>query len=332
MTMRAIVFDRYGAAKDVLRLETVAVPVPKADEVLVRVHAASVNAADLLMMHGRVLPVRLQLGLRRPRLTGLGQDFSGVVEAVGESVETLRAGDAVFAELPADHAGVSRAFADYVCVPESQLVRVPAGVSFADAAATPVAGCTALFAVRDYGEVGQGDRVLVNGAGGGVGSQAVVLAKQFGATVTAVCSARKAGTARAAGADHVIDYIERDFTAEDMLYDVIIDTVSSQPLSHYRRVLAPGGRYVWVGGAAEGAKGPITLLLKVGRMSLSDGQRSWRAVTRTSTPQDLATLADWLGEGRFRPVLCQRFSLERAAEAVQRLEQGLVCGKLVVEP
>jgi NADPH:quinone reductase-like Zn-dependent oxidoreductase len=329
--MRAIVTDDYGSV-DVLRLEDVDQPVPRPHELLVRVHAASVNAADGLLMRGLPYLMRSQIGWRRPRIKGLGLDFAGVVEAVGEAATSFRPGDAVFGELAPDHAGATRAFAEYVCVAAASVVRKPANVSFSEAAAVPLAGCAALYAVRDYGQVGPGQQVLINGAGGGVGIYAVQLAKHFGATVTGVCSDRKAARVRDVGADRVIDYRRHDFTTDPERYDVIVDIVSSQGVRRCRRVLAPRGRFVWVGGpAANRWLGPLRNALNVSLMSLASRRQRWLCVTKSSSPQDVAVLAGLLADGSLRPVIDRCYPLDRVAEAIRYLEGGHACGKVVIE-
>jgi len=329
--MRAIVTHEYGSL-DVLQLEDVDKPVPRADELLVQVRAASVNAADGLLMHGWPYPMRSQIGWKRPRIKGLGLDFAGVVEAVGDAVTAFRPGDAVFGELAQDYAGATRAFAEYICVAASSVVRKPEAVSFTEAAAVPLAGCTALYAVRDYGQVRPGQHVLINGAGGGVGTYAVQLAKHFGATVTGVCSDRKAGTVRDSGADRVIDYRQHDFTTDAMQYDVIVDIVSSQGLLRCRRVLAPRGRFVWVGGPASGPwLGPLRPALNVLLMSLVSRRQRWLLVAKSSSAEDVAVLAGLLADGSLRPVIDRCYPLERAADAIRHLQDGRACGKVVIE-
>lgn len=329
--MRAIVRHEYGSS-DVLHLLDVDKPMPRADEVLVRVRAASVNAADGLLMHGRPYLTRWQSGWKRPRIMGLGLDFAGVVEAVGDAVTAFRPGDAVFGEIAQDYAGATRAFAEYICVAESSVVRKPEAVSFTEAAAVPLAGCTALYAVRDYGQLRPGQHVLINGAGGGVGTYAVQLAKHFGATVTGVCSDRKAGTVRGSGADRVIDYRRQDFTTDSIQYDVIVDIVSSQGVLRCRRVLAPRGRFVFVGGpASDEWLGPLRSALKVLLMSLVSRRQRWRCVVKPSSAEDVAVLAGLLADGSLRPVIDQCYPLERAADAIRHLEDGQACGKVVIE-
>lgn len=329
--MKAIVYDTYGRL-DRVRLEDIDRPVPGADQILVRVHAASVNAADNHLLYGRPRLMRLVIGLFRPKIRGLGLDYAGVVEVAGDAVTGFHPGDAVFGELPQNYKGNARTFAEYVCVPATSAVRKPDGVSFVEAAAVPLAGCTALFAVREEAGVRPGQHVLVNGAAGGVGSHAVQLAKHAGATVTAVCSAGKADRVRDAGADHVIDYRTRNFTEGDTRYDVIIDIAGGQPLSRCERVLTPGGRYVWVGApAGKGVLGPLRDLFSVLVRSLFGGGERWRFVAKTSTPADVAALGTLMTEGALRPLIDRCYPLEQVPDALRHLEEGRACGKVVIE-
>ncbi len=329
--MRAVVYHDYGPP-DVLQLRDVAIPEPAPHELRIRMRAASLNPADSYLMRGSPYMMRFQFGLKRPRNNGLGLDYAGVVDAVGDAVTTFRRGDEVFGEVADLSAGRTRAFAEYLCVAASRAVKKPQDLSFGEAATIPLAGCTALYAVRDYVQVKSGQHVLINGAGGGVGVHAVQLAKHFGATVTAVCSEGKRALMRDLGADHVIDYRQRDFTAESVRYDAIIDTVSSQSVRRCRRVLAPQGRFVWVGGPNVNRWiGPLRPALNVMLMPLVDRQHRWLCVSKTSTSEDLATLAGLCAESALRPVVDRRYSLEGVADAIRYLEEGHACGKVVIE-
>lgn len=329
--MKAVVYHDYGSP-DVLRVRDVDVPEPRPDELRIRMRAASVNPADSYLMRGSPYPMRLQSGLKRPKNNGLGFDFAGVVDAVGEAVTAFRPGDEVFGEIADLSTGCTRAFAEYLCVAATAAIKKPRILSFDEAATVPLAGCTALYAVRNDGQVEPGQQVLINGAGGGVGVHAVQLAKHFGATVTAVCSEAKRSLMDEIGADRMIDYRQQDFTAERMRYDVIIDTVSSQSVRRCQRVLAPQGRFVWVGGPGSNRwVGPLRSALNVLAMSLKDRSRRWICVSRTSTAEDLATLAGLLAEGAFRPVIDRHYPLEGVADAIRYLEKGHACGKIVIE-
>jgi NADPH:quinone reductase-like Zn-dependent oxidoreductase len=329
--MKAIVYHEYGPP-DVLQMHDVDVPEPRPDEVRIRMRAASVNPADSYLMRGHPYLLRMQFGLKRPKNNGIGLDFAGVVDVVGEDVTTLRPGDEVFGEITDLSAGRTRAFAEYLCIAATAAVKKPKGLSFDEAATVPLAGCTALYAVRDYGQVQSGQHVLINGAGGGVGVHAVQLAKHFGATVTAVCSESKQPLMRNLGADHVIDYRRQDFTANRTRYDVIVDTVSSQSLRRCRHALSPQGRFVWVGGpGANPWFGPLRPALNVLAMSLVDRGHRWLCVTKTFTAEDLASLAGLFAERAFRPVIDRRYALEDVADAIRYLEKGHACGKVVIE-
>lgn len=243
MTMKAITYHRYGGP-EVLEYGDVARPTAAEGQVLVRVHATSINAADYRLMRADPFLVRMTKGLRRPRLPILGVDVAGVIEAVGPGAQRFHVGDEVFGETP--HGGC---FAEYVAVDEDALGAKPEGISFEQAAAVPLAGVTALQGLRDKGEVAAGTAVLVQGAGGGVGTFAVQVATALGATVTAVCGPASADLMADLGADHVIDYTTEDFAASGRRYDVIVGINGHRSLGDYRRCLNPGGRYVMVGGA-----------------------------------------------------------------------------------
>lgn len=329
--MKAVVYHEYGSP-DVLQLQDVEMPEPRPNELRIRMRASSVNPADLYLLRGSPYLLRLQIGLRRPKNNGIGLDFAGVVDAVGDDVTTFRAGDEVFGQITDFSTGRTRALAEYLCVDAAVAVKKPRGVGFAEAATVPLAGCTALNAVRDYAQVTAGHHVLINGAGGGVGVHAVQLAKHFGATVTAVCSETKRALMHEIGADHVIDYRKHDFTAGSARYDAIIDTVSSQALRRCRRVLAPKGRFVWVGGRGTTHwVGPMRLALNVLAMPLVDRGHRWVVVSKAPTAEDLATLAGLLEERAFRPVIDRRYPLGDAVDAIRHLEKRHACGKIVVE-
>ena len=329
--MKAVVHHRYGPP-DVLQLQDVEMPQPAPHELRIRMRAASVNPADLYLLRGSPYMLRLQMGLKRPKNNGIGLDFAGVVDAVGEAVTAFRPGDEVFGKIADLSTGHTRALAEYLCVNAAAAVKKPHGIGFAEAAAVPLAGSTALYAVRDYGQVSSGQHVLINGAGGGVGVHAVQLAKIYGATVTAVCSEAKRSLMHALGADHVIDYRKHDFTAGSIRYDVIIDMISSQDLRRCRRVLAPQGRFVWVGGPGPNRWfGPLRPALNVLAMPLVDRGYRWILASKTYTAEDLATLAGLLEQGAFRPVIDRHYPLGDAVDAIRHLEKGHACGKIVID-
>src|ERR671918_625581 len=246
--MNAIVQDRYGAPEQVLRLKDVDRPAVGDDDVLVRVRATSVNTPDWITVTGVPYVLRLQSGVRQPRTPVRGTDVAGVVEAVGENVTDLRAGDEVFGSSWTNALTTSGTFAELAVVPASQLIKKPVGLSFEEAAASVMSGITALIAMRDVGRAGPGTQVLINGASGGVGTFAVQIAKSLGAEVTGVSSTRNVELVRSIGADHVVDYTKEDFTKGALQYDVIIDNVGNHSLSDLRRVLTPNGRCVLIGG------------------------------------------------------------------------------------
>ncbi len=329
--MKAAVYHEYGSP-DVLQLRDVEMPEPRPNELRIRMRAASVNTVDLYLLRGSPYMLRLQIGLKRPKNKGIGLDFAGVVDTVGDDVTHFRVGDEVFGQIAHNSTGRTRALAEYLCVDAAVAVKKPHGIGFAEAATVPLAGCTALYAVRDYGQVTSGQHVLINGAGGGVGVHAVQLAKHFGATVTAVCSEAKRSLMHDIGADHVIDYRMHDFTAGATRYDVIVDAISSQPMRRCRHVLAPQGRFVWLGGPSENRWiGPYRTALNVYAMPLVDRGHRWSVVSKTSTAEDLATLAGLLEQRAFRPVIDRRYPLGDAADAIRHLEKGHACGKIVVE-
>ncbi len=329
--MKAVVHHRYGPP-DVLQLQDVEMPQPAPHELRIRMRAASVNPADLYLLRGSPYMLRLQMGLKRPKNNGIGLDFAGVVDAVGEAVTAFRPGDEVFGKIADLSTGHTRALAEYLCVNAAAAVKKPHGIGFAEAAAVPLAGSTALYAVRDFGQVSSGQHVLINGAGGGVGVHAVQLAKIYGATVTAVCSEAKRSLMHALGADHVIDYRKHDFTAGSTRYDVIIDMISSQDLRRCRRVLAPQGRFVWVGGPGPNRWfGPLRPALNVLAMPLVDRGYRWILASKTYTAEDLATLAGLLEQGAFRPVIDRHYPLGDAVDAIRHLEKGHACGKIVID-
>ena len=241
--MKAIVYTKYGPP-DVLHLEEVEKPIPKDNEILIKVHAASVNAYDWRHLRADPFFIRLMgVGLLRPKHKILGADIAGRVEAVGRNVTQFRPGDDVFGE------GSYGGFAEFVCVDEKRVVLKPADLTFEEAAAVPMAALTALQGLRDKGQIQAGQKVLINGASGGVGTFAVQIAKSFGTEVTGVCSTAKMDLVRSIGADHVIDYTQEDVTNNGQQYDLIFDNAAYRSISKYRRILSPGGRYVLAGGS-----------------------------------------------------------------------------------
>jgi NADPH:quinone reductase-like Zn-dependent oxidoreductase len=323
-TMRAVVHDTYGSA-DVLELRDIARPEIAADEVLVRVHAAGVDRGAWHLMTGLPYPIRLAgYGVRRPKRPVLGRELAGRVEAVGAAVTRFRPGDEVM--------GIGEgAFAEYASAREDKLVAKPANLTFEQAAAVPISATTALQALRDKGRVHQGQRVLVLGASGGVGTFAVQLAKAFGADVTGVASTAKVDLVRAIGADRVLDYTRDDVVDGTRQYDLILDIAGNRPLSQLRRALTPQGTLVLVGGEG-GDRWWLDGLLRQFRalvLSLFVRQRLQRFLARERY-EDLAALTPFLGDGRVRPVVDRTYSLSEVPQAMRDLEAGNARGKLVV--
>ena len=319
--MKAIVHDRYGST-DVLELVDVDKPPLADDGVLVRVRAASVNPADWYGMAGRPYVGRVSTGLRGPRQPVLGVDFAGTAEAVGKDVEGIEPGDEVYG-------GRSGSLAEYVCV-RVGVARKPANLSFEQAAAVPVAAVTALQALRDNGGVEAGQRVLVNGASGGVGTFAVQLAKAFGAEVTGVCSTDKVELVRSLGADRVVDYTEDDFSREGERYDLILDIAGSRPWSAYKRVLDPEGTLVIVGGSKKNRLlGPLGHVVKIRLASVPGSRRTTFFIAKITRP-DLELIGELIEAGKVTPVVERTYALDDVAAAFSYLGEGHAHGKLVV--
>lgn len=317
--MKAVVYTEYGPP-EVLLLKEVAKPTPKDDEVLIRIRAASVNALDWRLMRGRPVFVRLMIGgLRKPKNTRPGVDVAGQAEAVGKNATQFKPGDEVF--------GVCRgAFAEYACAVEGKLALKPANISFEEAAAVPLAAVTALQGLRDRGRIQRGQKTLVDGASGGVGTFAVQIAKSFGAEVTAVCSTGNVDTARSIGADQVIDYTREDFTKSGQRYDLILAANAYHSILDYRRALSRNGSYVMAGG---GWTQILQAMLLGPLLSLTVGKKMGFVMARINK-KDLTLLGDLLDSGKIVPVIDRRYPLSDAAEAVRYLEEGHAKGKVVI--
>jgi NADPH:quinone reductase-like Zn-dependent oxidoreductase len=321
--MTVVVQPKYGGP-DVLRLADRPIPTPRGDEVLVKVRAASVNAGDRHLLRGTPFLVRLMLGgIFRPAHKGLGVDVAGRVEAVGPDAGRFRPGDAVFGDLSGHGFG---GFAEYVCVSERAFVTKPPALSYEAAATIPVAGVTALQALRDEGQVRTGDAVLINGASGGVGTFAVQIAKAFGAVVTGVCSPGKADLVRSIGADYVVDYTREDVTRHGRCYDLILDTAAHRSPLSYRRVLTPDGTYVMVGGSTA----RLFQVLLLGPVVSRIGARTLTSLMATANPEDLRVVADLIEAGSVAPVVDRCFPLSAVPEALHYLEAGRARGKVVI--
>jgi NADPH:quinone reductase-like Zn-dependent oxidoreductase len=322
--MKAIVYRDYGPP-DVLQLEDIAKPVAANNEVLIRVHAASVNPLDWHYMRGAPYIMRLESGLRSPKSIRLGVDFAGTVEAVGKDVKRFKPGDDVFG-------GKRGAFAEYVSVREDgALVLKPPNLTFEQAASVPIAAITALQGLRDKGRVQPGQGVLINGASGGVGTFAVQIAKSFGADVTGVCSTRNVDMVRSIGADHVIDYTKEDFTKSGERYDLILDMVGNHPLLEDRRALNPGGIFVIVGGPNDGQwLGPMVVPIKALFVSPFVSQKFVPFLADLNA-KDLTVLSDLMQAGKVKPVIDRRYKLSEVPAAMRYLEKGHARGKVVID-
>ena len=324
--MKAITCTQFGPP-DVLQIEEIDKPVPKDNEVLMKVRAASVNPYDWHMIRGTPFLMRvLMAGLRKPKDPRVGIDCAGTVEAVGKDVRQFKPGDDVFG-------GKSGALAEYLCVPaDGGIALKPANVTFDQAAGVQVAGCTALQALRDTGKVQPGHQVLINGASGGVGTFAVQIAKSFGAQVSGVCSTRNVELVRSLGADHIIDYTKEDFTDSGERYDVIIDNVGTQPLSGFRTVLKPKGIYIMIGAGGPdegGLVGPMGRLTQTLLMSPFISQKMGMMMAKVSQ-SDLKALADLMQAGKVTTVIDRTYPLSEVREAVRYLESGRARGKVIV--
>jgi len=320
--MKAIVNTKYGSP-DVLELKEIEKPTPKENEVLIKVRAASLNALDWHLMRGKPLAVRLMIGgLFKPKITQPGRDAAGVVEAVGSSVTQFKPGDEVFG-------ACSGAFAEYVCATEDRLAPKPANISFEDAAAVPVAAITALQALRDKGQIQRGQKVLVDGAGGGVGTFTVQIAKSFGAEVTAVCSTRNVDTARSIGADYVIDYTREDFTQSTQRYDLIIGANAYHSIFDYRRALNRDGIYVGAGGGGQSLTVMLIGMLLQSLLSLIGSKKMYGFMAKI-IKKDLVFLKELLESGKVVPVIDRRYPLSKVADAIRYLEEGHALGKVII--
>ncbi len=320
--MQAMTYRAYGAP-DVLQSTTVAMPVPEASEVLVQVHAASLNQADLYLLRGEPLVARLFSGLRRPKHPILGADIAGRVVAIGSGVKTFQPGDAVYGDLSATGRG---GFAEFVCAREEALAPKPASLSYGQAAAVPMAAVTALQGLRAAGPVAAGERVLVHGASGGVGTFAVQLARAMGAQVTAVCSARHLEQARTFGAEHVIDYAQEDFTRDGRRYDLILVVNGRRSLAEYRRALSPRGRLVVAGGDV----GTILQATLLGPVLSLIHRVTVRSLAARPSRDDLRFVGQLLDSGVVVPAIDRCYPLRELPEAMRYLANGHAAGKIII--
>jgi NADPH:quinone reductase-like Zn-dependent oxidoreductase len=322
--MKAIIYTEYGSP-DVLQFKDVEKPVPEGNEILVKIHAASANPADWHTMRAEPFLARLVNGFFKPRNPGLGADVAGRIEAVGSAVTQFQVGDDVFGCLSLNEMS---SFADYVCAREETLVLKPANISFEEAAAVPLAAFTALQGLRDKGQIQSGQKVLINGASGGVGTFAVQIARFFGAEVTGVCSTRNLDMVRSTGADHVIDYTREDFTDNGQQYDLIYCAVGNRSIADYKRALKPQGVCVIAGFTSMRRLfeymilGPLT--------SKAGGKQVGLMPAMKPNQKDLAFMKELLETGKVVPVIDRRYPLSETAEAIRYLETGRARGKVII--
>lgn len=323
--MKAIVNEKFGSP-DVMELREVAKPVPQDDQILIQIVATSVNAYDWHILRAKPFIARFMgMGIFRPKphYQILGADIAGRVEAVGSAVTQFKPGDEVFGSLSAWANG---GFAEYVAVSEKAVVLKPPSMSFEEAAAIPMAALTALQALRDEGQLKPGQRVLINGASGGVGTFAVQIAKAMGADVTAVCSTAKVDQARALGADHVIDYTREDFTRNGQQYDIILGANGDRSLADYERALAPTGIYVMAGGTTS----QIFEAAILGSFKSKAGGKQFKNVSEKPNQADLEVMKALYETGKVRPVIDRHYPLSETAEAVRYVDAGHAKGKVII--
>jgi NADPH:quinone reductase-like Zn-dependent oxidoreductase len=320
--MKAIVYEEYGSP-DVLQLKEIEKPTPKDDEVLIKVQAASVNAADLHLLRADPFLIRMSSGLLKPKNKILGSDIAGRIEAVGKDIKKFKPGDEVFGDIYACGLG---GFAEYVCARENALVLKPANITFEQAAAVPMAAVTALQGLRGKGQVRPQEKVLINGASGGVGTFAVQIAKSFEAEVTAVCSTGNLDMVRSIGADHVIDYTQEDFTQNGHRYDLIIAANGYHSISDYRRVLTPNGTYVTTGGSMA----QLSEAMLQGPWISMTGSQKMGSLLAKANNADLTFIKELLEAGKVVPVIDKRYRLSDVPEAIRYLEEGHAKGKVII--
>lgn len=319
--MKAMVYDRYGMT-DVLTLKEVKIPVIQDNEVLVKVHAVSVNSWDWDLLRGKPFLTRIG-GLLKPKYKILGADIAGRVEAIGSDVKHLLPGDEVFGDISWCGWG---GFAEYVCVHEDALSSKPPSMTFEQAAAIPQAAVLALQGLRDKGKIQEGQTVLINGAGGGVGTFGLQIAKLYGAEVTCVDNTGKLEMLKAMGADHVIDYTQEDFVQKGKLYDLILDVVGNRSIFNYKRLLKPKGTYVMIGGPMS----LISQILFLGPIISKIEKKNMNILIHKPNKQDQNILLDLFVEGTVQPVIDKRYSLSQVADAIQYLGEGNAKGKVII--
>ena len=322
--MKAIIFKEYGSS-EVLRFKEVEKPNPKEDEVLVKVLAASANPLDWHIMRGSPFIARLTFGLRKPKHSMLGADVSGVVEEIGVNVKDFKPGDEVFGLISSSGLG---SFAEYVCVKEPDLVLKPTNCSFEQAAVLPVAALTALQSIQNSWKIKAGQKVLINGSSGGVGTMTVQIAKSFGAEVTGVCSTKNLNLVYSIGADKVIDYKREDFTKNGQTYDLILDNVGNRTIKDLKRALKPNGRCVVVGYSSASLlmqhmiKGPLVSIFSKKKIGMME--------TAKMVKEDLVFIKKLVEEEKVKPIIDRKYPLKETAEAIAYLEEGHASGKVVI--
>lgn len=320
--MKAVVYHKYGPP-DVLKVEDVETPSPKDNDVLIKVHATSVNSWDWDLLNGTPFLVRLVGGgLSKPKIHILGCDVAGTVEAIGKKVTQFKIGDEVFGDLSGGNWG---GFAEYVCAQEKELTLKPAGISFEQAASLPQAAVMALQGIRDHGKVKPGHKVLINGAGGGIGSFAIQMAKELGAEITGVDSAQKFDIMKSLGANHVIDYKQEDFTKNGKQYDLVLDVVGHHSIYDYKRSLTPTGIYRMIGGPT-----PLIFQSVFVAPFITMFSKKKMGILAQETNKDLAYLAELVETGKLDPIIDKVFPLSQTADALQYLGDGKALGKVVV--
>jgi NADPH:quinone reductase-like Zn-dependent oxidoreductase len=323
--MKAIVYEKYGLP-DVLELKDVENPTPLDDEVLVEVHAASINAYDWHFLTADIFLIRLMGGgLLRPKKKTLGADIAGRVVAVGKNITRFHLGDEVFGKAK----GGSGGFAEYVCAPEQSLELKPTNVSFEEASTASMAALTALQGLRDEGQIQSGNKVLIHGASGGVGTFAIQIAKSFEAEVTAVCSSRNVDIARSIGADHVIDYTHEDFTLNGELYDLILVANGNRSIDEYKQALKPNGICVLAGGGGGSILELIVGMFQEWWISKTENKKIGSFLANINQ-KDLAFMKELLASGKVKPVIDRRYSLNNTADALRYLGEGHAQGKIVI--
>jgi NADPH:quinone reductase-like Zn-dependent oxidoreductase len=320
--MKAIIQTAYGEPSEVLELKEIEKPAPKADEVLIKIQAASITFGDLAAVKGEPAIARLSLGLREPKIKTPGKDVAGVVEAVGSGVKQFKPGDEVFGDLSECGWG---AYAEYVSVPENVLVQKPANITFEAAGAAPESAVVALQGLQDKGEIQSGQKVLIYGASGGIGTFAVQIAKSFDTEVTGVCSTRNLEMVRSLGADHVIDYTKEDFTQNGVQYDLIVATAGYRSIFDYKRALAPGGHYVATGGEMAQIFQPMLL----GPLVSSEGRKMTNLAMKPDT-QDLTYVKELIEAGKVTPAIDKSYPLSELSQALRYYGEGRSRGKVVV--